>query len=619
MSEGETSEQASTDADATGPSREALAAQFERIKTLCDAGAFAEGERLSRELLKTAPGHPRGVRTLAETLLWQGRPGEAIVLLAPLAKQYPNTGSVHFRLGNALSAAGRHEEAVRHLRRAVELQPQFPGAQCDLGVALEALGDPAGAIKAYERALALAPDMPAAHANLGALLAKSGKERDAIAHLRRAVEFYPDSADLHLVLGDSLSKTGEDAEALTVYQRAVGLDGKLVGGWTGIGNSQRALGRFAEAVAAYEHAMAISPDARAALYGWTTIRSGVDAADKIDRLSAIVADPDGDAGARRAAAMALANLLDDAGRYDEAFAAAQEGNRLARASQLAANIRFDYSAFQAGIDTFMRVFTPEFFAKSRDWGAPSETPVFIVGHFRTGSTLIEQICASHSQVLGVGESKAILDIASHIHRIERRPDHWTPELFRNLAERHLETLAAQASGKARVVDKMLDNIYHLGLIATMFPRARVIFAHRDGRDTALSVFMRQFAEHVDFATDLLDCGRVWRESERMGAYWVRCGLPLRTHHVQYETLVEDFETEARKLIAFLGLEWEPSCLEFHKTERAVRTASVWQVRQPLYDRSAGRWRHYAKHLGPLCEVLGIAPDAPTGTRPADLV
>ncbi|MGO9740437.1 MAG: sulfotransferase family protein [Roseiarcus sp.] len=288
-----------------------------------------------------------------------------------------------------------------------------------------------------------------------------------------------------------------------------------------------------------------------------------------------------------------------------------------RACRQAKNIRYDQEAFRAGVDALIRVFTLEFFARTRDWGNPSELPVFIVGHFRTGSTLIEQIAASHSEVHALGESKEILRIAAEIHRIERRPDRWTAGLFRDLADRNLEGLAAAAPGKRRAVDKMLDNIFHLGLIAVMFPRARVIFTHRDGRDAALSVFMRQFGEHVDFATDLIDAGRRWRESERMAAYWTRC-LPLPIHHVRYETLIDDFETEAPKLIEFLGLAWEPACLEFYKTKRVVRTESLWQVRQPLYDRSVGRWRHYAKHLGPLCEVIGIDPDAPTGARPADI-
>jgi hypothetical protein len=241
--------------------------------------------------------------------------------------------------------------------------------------------------------------------------------------------------------------------------------------------------------------------------------------------------------------------------------------------------------------------------------------VFIVGYYRTGTTLVEQICASHSQVHGVGESHDIPQIAAQIQTL--LPGQWTPDLFRTLADRYVERLAALAPGKLRVADKMLDNIYRLGMIAAMFPRARVIFTHRDGRDAALSTFMQHFGPEIAFATDLLDTGRRWHETGRMSAYWSRC-LPLSMHHVQYETLIGDFESEARKLIEFLGLDWEPACLEFHKTERAVLTASVWQVRQPLYDSSVGRWRNYAKHLAPLCAAMGLDHEAPSGTRPADI-
>jgi tetratricopeptide (TPR) repeat protein len=383
----------------------------------------------------------------------------------------------------------------------------------------------------------------------------------------------------------------------------------------GLGDACRVLGQFAEAAEAFQKALAIDPHATAALYKLTTVQRGADDAE-IDRLRRLSTDPDTGAEVRRMTAMALAQLFDDAGRYDEAFAAAVEGNRLARAAQEAKNVRYDHEALCASVDALMRVFTPEFFAATRDWGDPSELPVFVVGHFRTGSTLVEQICASHSQVQAVGESNEIPQIATVIRRTEPRTDHWAPRLFREFADRHLKNLAAGAQGKRRVVDKLLDNIFHLGLIAVMFPRARVIFTHRDGRDVALSVFLRQFAEKVGFATDLVDAGRHWRESERMAAYWARC-LPLPMHHVQYETLIDDFESEARKLIDFLGLLWEPACFEFHKTERAVRTESLWQVRQPLYNRSVGRWRHYARHLRQLCEVIGLDPNAPTGAPGRD--
>ena len=243
--------------------------------------------------------------------------------------------------------------------------------------------------------------------------------------------------------------------------------------------------------------------------------------------------------------------------------------------------------------------------------------MFIVGYFRTGTTLVEQICASHSQAYGAGELRDIPQISTQIQRMAPNPQNWTQQLFRRLGDRDVQRLVALAPGKLRVLDKMPDNIYLLGLIAAMLPQARVIFCHRDGRDASLSVFFQRFAHQVAFATNLVDAGRRWHEAERMAAYWRGC-LPLPAYHVQYETLVSDFENEARKLIDFLGLEWEPACLEFYKTERAVRTASTWQVRQPLYASSVGRWRHYEKHLAPLCAAIAVAPDAPTGTHPADL-
>ncbi len=494
------------------------------------------------------------------------------------------------------------------------LQPHFASGHCNLGLALEKLGDREGAIRAYERALALEPNLAAARANLGVALLNANKPNDALVHLRRAAALNPTAVDNHLFLGLALQQIGSVAEALPCYERVLALDPNLALGWMGLGSVLRALGRFAEAAAAFEKASAINPELGAAHHGMATVRQEIAEVAELDRLRRIMQNPEGDAADRGAAGLAMAKILDDSGRYDEAFAAALEGNRLARAGQLAANVRYDHDVFRVRNDALMRVFTPDFFVRTRDWGNPSEMPVFIVGYFRTGSTLVEQICASHSQVFGVGETRDLPRIAARVQRLA--PNQWTQRLFRSLADRHLDRLAALAAGRLRVVDKMLDNIYRLGMIAAMFPRARVIFTHRDGRDAALSVFMQHFGQEVAFATDLLDAGRRWRETERMCAYWARC-LPLPTHHVQYEKLIGDFEREARKLIDFLGVAWEPACLEYYKTDRAVSTASTWQVRQPLYHTSLGRWRNYCRHIGPLCKAIGIDIDAPNGARPRD--
>jgi tetratricopeptide (TPR) repeat protein len=591
-----------------------IAAQFELARRHCQAGKFVAAEALCRQMLKSAPGQPQVILLLGQILWSQGRHQDAITTLEPLVERWPNAGPAHFCLGNALHSAGRYSEAAKHLRRTTELLPDYAGGHCNLGLALEQLGDRPGAIQAYQHALSLEPDLVQARANLGIALLNAGKPDDAIVQLRRAVALNPSAVNNHLFLGRALEKIGDVADALSCYQRAVALDPKLTLGWIGLGTALRALGRFTEAAEAYEKALAINPDLGAAHHALTTVRESADAGE-LDRLRLIIANPEAGAHDRGTAAMTMAKMLDDCGRYDEAFAAATEGNRLARGGQHAANIRYDHDAFRAQNDTIMRVFTPDFFAATRGWGNPSDLPVFIVGYYRTGTTLVEQICASHSQVHGVGESRDIPQIAAQIQRTA--PEQWTPDLFRTLADQHVERLTALAPGKLRVADKMLDNLYWLGMIAAMFPRARVIFTHRDGRDAALSAFMQHFRQQLAFATDLLDAARCWHESERMSAYWTRC-LPLSMHHVQYETLVGDFESEARKLIEFLGLDWEPACLEFHKTERAVLTASTWQVRQPLYDSSVGRWRNYAKHLAPLCAAMGLDPEAPSGARPADI-
>ena len=631
--------------------RSALAAQFARARQLCIAGQFDAAKGECRQLLKRTPGHPQAILMLGEILSAQGHHQDAIATLAPIVEKWPNAGSAHFCLGNALHAAGRYAEAAEHLRRTTELQPHFAGGHCNLGLALEKLEERDGAIHAYERALLLQPNLAEARANLGTALLDANKPADAVFHLRQAVGLNPAIADNHFFLGAALQKCGADVEAaeafkkaiacrpdfaeayyslagvltnqekvgeaLPYYQRVVALDGGFAAGWVGLGSALRSLGRFPEAIEAYEEALAIKPDLGAAHRALTTVRQEIADAAELDRLRRMLDNPEGGLDDRGAAGIAMAKIFDDCRRYDEAFAVATEANKLARAGQLAAEIVYDHDAFRAQNDAVMSIFTPEFFTRTRGWGNPSELPVFIVGYFRTGTTLVEQICASHSQAYGAGELRDIPQISAQIQRMAPNPQNWTPQLFRGLGDRHVQRLTALAPSKLRVLDKMPDNIYMLGLIAAMLPQARVIFCHRDGRDASLSVFFQRFARQVAFATDLVDAGRRWHEAERVSAYWRGC-LSLPAYHVQYETLVGDFENEARKLIDFLDLDWEPACLEFYKTERAVRTASTWQVRQPLYDTSVGRWRHYEKHLAPLCAAIAVAPDAPTGTRPADV-
>jgi hypothetical protein len=250
-------------------------------------------------------------------------------------------------------------------------------------------------------------------------------------------------------------------------------------------------------------------------------------------------------------------------------------------------------------------FTPQFFAERQSWGERSDLPVFIVGMPRSGTTLVEQIAASHRAVFGAGELPDIGRLAASLAQGKdlAAAEGWTADAITAMAKAHLDHLRALGGDRRRVIDKMPGNVFHLGLIALMFPQARVIFCRRDPRDNCLSCYFQHFSKHhLLYTYDLADCGHQYLATDHLTSHWLKA-LPLRMLEVSYEELVADQEGQSRRLIDFLGLPWDPTCLEYYRTERTVVTASVWQVRQPIYTRSVARWRHYEQHLGPLLDVL----------------
>ena len=261
---------------------------------------------------------------------------------------------------------------------------------------------------------------------------------------------------------------------------------------------------------------------------------------------------------------------------------------------------YDGDVFARRVNDSIAMFTPDFFAQSRNWGEFSELPVFIVGMPRSGTSLVEQIAASHPDVFGAGELKDVGNIASSLSfgQIQRGP-------INDAARKELDHLRNLGGSSLRMIDKMPANVEYLGLIAMLFPAARVIICRRDPRDTCLSCFFQHFEAGNLYAFDLNHCGRHHLQTDRLIAHWLKV-LPLRMLQVRYEGLVADLEEQSRRIISFLGLPWNPACLSFHQTERTVLTASDWQVRQPIYTRSVGRWRNYERHLGPLFKALGIS-------------
>jgi tetratricopeptide (TPR) repeat protein len=626
-----------------------IARDFAAAYAQDQAGRRDRAEVLYRKVLQKAPDHADALHLLGVIAHERGRHPRAIELIRRALRATSNFPAAHANLGSVLKAIGKRTEAGEAYRRAIALKPDYAVAHSNLAAVQIEQGELIAGLASAERAIALVPELVEAHVNRADALFRQRRFEEAEASLRRALELMPERAASHSFLGATLAELGRHDEAMACHQRAIelqpddarlhyafgrtllqakeldagetslrhalSLDRDLALGWHWLGNTLLVAGRLEEGISCCRRAIAIDPDHADAYEALSYSGHSADEA-QVKRLAALLADPDRPLSDRIAAGFAAGGFLDKAGRYDEAFSHFTAANALQRQLLAEAGERFDPEALAREVDGVIARSTPSLFAAAAGWGNPSELPVFIVGMPRSGTSLVEQIAASHSQVFGGGERKDLARIAEAV--LER--NHGRPikdrdmDFARQLADGHIADLQRLAGGALRVTDKLPDNILYLGVIAVLFPAARIVFCRRKRRDTCLSCYFQRFGEGNAFAYDLADCARRFLEIERMAEHW-RHVLPLPMLTFDYEALIADPERESRRLIEFLGLDWEPACIEFHRTERPVFSASLWQVRQPVFARSVGRWRHYERHLQPLFDVLaqsgdGAVPGAP---------
>jgi tetratricopeptide (TPR) repeat protein len=620
-----------------------------------EAGRLAEAESLYRKILAYDPDDADALNLLGVILQDSGDVIQSLAVLSRAVAIDPTFSEALVNLARVQSAVGDPEAAKRSAQRAIDLHPDLAEAHLQLARTLLALADNAAAALAATRAVALTPASPDAnlflgHAlnrlkdypasetayraanrlapdrhetvlNLGMVLSELKQHADAMRYCRRAVELKPNDPCAHAAIGLTLRRAEDIHGSVDALAEALKLapDNAVV--WRQQGDNLALLGRFDAAAHCYHRVLALDPASSEALSCLAMIGKLTNGDNERNRLQAVLADPDRPEMERLAAGFALGSLLDAAGDYDAAFPIYATANRLARNAASARQGGFDLNRFHGRIDQLKAAFVPAAFKATVGWGDPSEIPVFIVGMPRSGTTLVEQILASHPDVHGVGERK---DVAAIERKLEAGtaglvPAKWDPALVRREAETQRARLQALGGSSLRVVDKLPDNIMLLGHIAVLFPNARIIFCRRDLRDVCLSCFFQSFRDDLAWASDLEDCAARACEVERMSAHW-RAVLPLRMLEVDYETLVGDQEAESRRLIEFLGLDWNDACLNFQATDRVVQTASLWQVRQPLYTKSVGRWRHYSRHIQPLLEgLVGLVPFEGTEMSPRQLL
>lgn len=429
------------------------------------------------------------------------------------------------------------------------------------------------ALEAYQAALdggLRAPEE--AHLNRAVILARHlERPDDAQRELERALTLNPRCVPALLNLGSLCEQRGAPDEALRWYGELLEIDPR--------------------------HALALSR-----LAGLRTVPAADDPL--IARLAAAVAEPGRSAAERADLGFGLGKALDDVGRFDEAFAAYTAANAASRQAATPP-ARYDAAAEAARIDRLIAAFPRPAAAAASI--AASPPPIFICGMFRSGSTLIEQVLAGHPRITAGGELDLLPALAAE-HLPAGRP--WPvleqPALLATLAGDYLQALQRRFPTADRVTDKRPDNFLHIGLIKALFPTARIVYTRRDALDNCLSAFFLHLGHDMPWALDLRDAGHWYRQHERLMAHWLG-GWGDDIHTVDYDRFVVDPETEARRLLDFCGLDWHPACLDFHRRADRVQTASLWQVRQPLYRRASGRWRNYARHLAGLREALGLPP------------
>jgi len=323
-----------------------------------------------------------------------------------------------------------------------------------------------------------------------------------------------------------------------------------------------------------------------------------------DPIQKIADDDFRDEESRLIARFALGKLYDDCSEYDKAFEHYAIGNALKRRS-----IDFDADEHTAWVDRVLDTFTEEFFRVHANEGNQSTRPVFIIGMIRSGTSLVEQILASHSCVYGAGELLEIPGLVRDLPDILQTQGTY-PECIRRLdsrairvaSERYLQALAGRDDQALRVIDKLPTNFLYLGLIAVMFPNAHIVHCRREPLDTCLSIYFQRFSQGHHYAYDFEDIAAYYAEYERLMRHWKKV-LPVKILDVSYARLVDDLEAETRRMLGFCDLQWEETCLAFHRSARSVRTASSWQVRQPLYRTAQARWKHYGAHLEGLRKAL----------------
>ncbi|HEX4153749.1 MAG TPA: sulfotransferase [Steroidobacteraceae bacterium] len=655
------------DPQSPAPSRSA----FSEALALLRAGRFASAERQLRAIQASAPGDVVSSRLLGAALLAQDKVLPALEILERTVAAAPRFWPARTELARALRAAGRLEDARSHLRQVVEADPALDGAWLAYGDVLVDLGRYPDARFAYERARLADPFRRRIEEATGALTAEDRKTAEIIfrdilkidashvgalcglaavsltvsrgrdaerllrhalkqsAHLplawrglcqamvdlgrlpeaeaavRHLLKMEPENPANWVLLGNVCARLMRQPDALTAYEEAARLNPAEARLPLSIGHLYKTLGNRPKSEASYKASLQIDPAFGEAYWSLADLKNYVFDPREIASMQALLKGEDGEHNDQAQLHFALGRAFEHRREYVLAFEHYAQGNARRRHTA-----PFDMALFENKTHRVRECFDARFFAQRQGLGHEDPAPIFIVGLPRSGSTLVEQILASHSSVEGTFELPNVLTLVREFDHANVARDAYPENLrevpaahFAGLGRRYIEETAPIRTGRARFIDKMPNNFSHVGLIHAILPKATIIDVRRHPMDSCFSTFKQYFAEGQSFSYDLEDLGRYYRCYLRLMDHWDEV-LPGKVLHLAYEELVHDPETYIRRLLKHCGLDFEPACLAFHETKRPVRTASAEQVRQPLYTSGVGYWKHFGRELEPLRQALG---------------
>jgi tetratricopeptide (TPR) repeat protein len=597
------------------------AAHINRANALQALHRSSEAITALRQALVIEPDNPTALANLGQLLCDLSDPDvleEAEGLCRRAAAVAPGLAQAHEYLGNILRALGRMEESLKAYQQSLRVDPSRSAPLLSIGELLQQAGrfDEASAL--YERARGVDPDDPRLYISLGSLALARDQHDRAIGFYERAAELDPGSADAQHGLGMAFLEQGRLDPAEAAFREALRLKPTYAMSLSALARIQAERGDLEESCDSARRALAIRPNLAEAYHRLAANLKGRMSEDEVQAIRHLIDHKSLPAAPRALLRFGLAAVYDTRARYEDAAKLLAEANRLQGVAKADRGDAYDPEYHSGLVDRFIATFTPGAIARTSGWVEPDVRPVFVVGLPRSGTTLVEQILASHGRVHGAGELYCAHNVFQVLPQLVGRPTLDALDAFSALepksaqaaSRQYLEALNAVAPpGAARVIDKMPDNFRLIGLIAALWPGARVIVCARDPRDVALSCWQTGFESNA-WANHPEHIARRIADYERLMRHWIAT-RPLEWLEVRYEDVVADVETSARRMVEFVGLEWDPACVEFHQTRRVVRTASVAQVRQPIYAHSVGKWRHYAPYLDRLFEALerqGIAID-----------